>query len=79
MKWLYEALVKLSVWSASRRYGEEVIQVDIHLKSGRKILIMDKDEQDKLVRTAQVLSKEWTQDQVDDLRKAILKIREGEK
>ena len=78
MKWLHESILKLSMWSAERLYGERVVQVDVWFEGGRKVCLMTVDEQRKLIRVAKELNKNWTQKEKDELQEAIKRIRSEE-
>ncbi|MFS7308408.1 hypothetical protein [Rahnella inusitata] len=70
---IWKMLLKLSSYAASRLYKGDVIQVDIHLADGRKLMVMDKDESEKLVHYVKELGK-ITPQQVDAIKKAISEI-----
>ncbi|MBI0281501.1 hypothetical protein I6G84_00030 [Cronobacter sakazakii] len=40
MTWLYDILLKLSMFAAERLYKEKVEQVDVWMKSGRQVCLM---------------------------------------
>lgn len=79
MKILWKTLLHLSALAAQKLYGEKVTQVDVWLESGRKLMLMDRDESDRFVSTCQQLKSEWTEQQKQELRKAIARIRQDEK
>ncbi|EGT5653938.1 hypothetical protein AGJ25_22570, partial [Cronobacter sakazakii] len=78
MTWLYDILLKLSMFAAERLYKEKVEQVDVWLKSGRQVCLMTRDSADQLKRVTENLREAWTPQQVDELKAAIKKIREEE-
>ena len=73
MSEIWKMLLKLSSYAASRLYKGDVIQVDIHLADGRKLMIMDKDESERLIHCVKELGK-MTPQQVDAIKKAITEI-----
>lgn len=73
MKILWELLLKLSSTAAAKLYKSEVIQVDIHLANGQKLMIMSKDESERLARCTKLMVY-WTPEQVDEITKQIDKI-----
>lgn len=79
MKILWKTLLHLSAFAAQKLYGEKVSQVDVWLESGRKLMLMDRDESDRFVSTCRQLNSEWTEKQKQELRKAIARIRRDEK
>lgn len=72
---IYKLLLKASIWAASKIYKEEVVQVDIWFDGGRRVMVMSKDEQDKLVYMARQLNTNWTDQEKEELKTAIRKIR----
>ncbi|EJH8726839.1 hypothetical protein [Cronobacter sakazakii] len=78
MTWLYDMLLKLSMFAAERLYKEKVEQVDVWLRSGRQVCLMTRDSADQLKRVSESLRDAWTPQQVDELKAAIKKIREEE-
>ncbi|MCZ4057810.1 hypothetical protein O3W44_01550 [Pantoea sp. LMR881] len=79
MKIIWNALLHLSAYAAQKLYGERVAQVDVWLESGKQLMLMDRDESEKLVRVSRQLRDEWTEQEKEDLRLAIHRIREHEK
>lgn len=79
MKIIWNALLHASAYAAKKLYGEKVTQVDVWLESGRKLLLMDRTESAKLAIVARELSGEWTEQERDELRKAIAHIRKHER
>ena len=79
MKIIWNALLHLSAYAAQKLYGERVTQVDVWLESGRKLMLMDRDESEKLVRVSRQMQDEWTEQEKEDLRLAIRSIRQHEK
>lgn len=79
MKLIWNALLHLSAFAAQKLYGERVTQVDIWLESGKKLMLMDRDESEKLARVSRLLQDEWAEQEKEDLRLAIRSIREHEK
>ncbi|UAN64281.1 hypothetical protein [Serratia sp. JSRIV006] len=77
-KWLFEVLMTLSIGLAKKVYGEEITQVDIWLASGKQLMVMSRDEVQRLGQVAKELSGSWTQEEVTQLRNAIEKIRNEE-
>lgn len=73
MKVIWELLLKLSSTAAAKLYKSEVVQVDIHLDNGQKLMIMSKDESERLVRCTKLMV-EWTPEQVAAITKQIDKI-----
>lgn len=78
MTWVYELLLKLSITAAKKIYKEEVEQVDVWFKSGKKVCLMSRDSAQQLKRVAENLRDEWTPEQVDRLKDAITSIRKDE-
>lgn len=78
MKIIWNTLLHLSAYAAQKLYGEKVNQVDVWLESGRKLMLMDRSEADKLIRVSRVLNESWTEAEKEDLRKAIQSIRNSE-
>ncbi|PPX79726.1 hypothetical protein C3D70_20540 [Cronobacter sakazakii] len=78
MTWLYDILLKLSMFAAERLYKEKVEQVDVWLMSGRQVCLMTRDSADQLKRVSEIIRDAWTPQQVDELKAAIKKIREEE-
>ncbi|WP_333620323.1 hypothetical protein [Pantoea septica] len=79
MKILWNALLHLSAFAAEKLYGEKVTQVDIWLESGRRLMLMDRDESERLARVSKQLNDAWTEQEKDELRQAISAIRQHEK
>lgn len=79
MKILWNALLHASAFAAEKLYGEKVTQVDVWLESGRQLMLMDRDESDRLVRVSRQLKDEWTEQEKEELRQAISAIRQHEK
>lgn len=77
-KWLFEVLMTLSIGLAKKVYGEEITQVDIWLASGKQLMVMSRNEAQRLGQVAKELSGSWTQEEVAQLRNAIEKIRKEE-
>ncbi|MCC4519037.1 hypothetical protein LMA44_17585 [Enterobacter hormaechei] len=78
MTWLYEFLLKLSITAAQKICKEEVEQVDVWFKSGKQVCLMSRDSAQQLKRVAENLRDEWTPEQVDRLKTAIISIRKDE-
>lgn len=77
MKLLWKLLLKLSITAAEKLNGCEVVQVDIHLASGNKLMIMDRDELGKLKACTKLLA-EWSPENIAELEKQIDRLnREG--
>lgn len=70
MKIIWELLLKLSSTAASKLYGSDVIQVDIHLENGKKLMIMSQEESDKLRRCTELLI-QWKDEDIAELKKKI--------
>lgn len=79
MKLIWNALLHLSAFAAQKLYGEKVTQVDVWLESGRQLILMDRDETERLVRVSRQLQDEWTEKEKEELRQAISAIRQHEK
>ncbi|WP_033750818.1 hypothetical protein [Pantoea sp. NGS-ED-1003] len=79
MKIFWNTLLHLSAFAAQKLYGEKVTQVDVWLESGRQLMLMDRDESERLVRVCKNLKSEWTEQQKQELREAIYSIRQHEK
>lgn len=78
MTWLYELLLKLSMTAVQKIYKEDVEQVDVWFKNGKKVCLMTRDSAQQLKRVAENLRDEWTPEQVDRLKAAITSIRKDE-
>ena len=79
MKILWNALLHASAFAAEKLYGEKVTQVDVWLESGRQLMLMDRDESERLVRACRQLKSVWTEQEKEELRKAIAHIRKHER
>lgn len=79
MKLIWNALLHLSAFAAQKLYGEKVTQVDVWLESGRQLILMDRDESERLVRVCRHMKDEWTEKEKEELRQAISAIRHHEK
>lgn len=75
---IYKLLLKASIWAASKIHKEEVVQVDIWFDGGRRVMVMSRDEQDKLVYMARHLNTNWSDQEKEELKTAIRKIRREE-
>ncbi|MFR0653320.1 hypothetical protein SB719_01785 [Pantoea sp. SIMBA_079] len=75
MKCIWIALLHASAFAARKLYGVEVSQVDVWLEDGRKLLLMDRTEADRLKFMAKELNSEWTESQRAALNEAVQRIR----
>ncbi|MGP2520481.1 hypothetical protein ACTUSX_11410 [Pantoea ananatis] len=75
MKFIWKALLHSSAYAAQKLYGEKVTQVDVWLESGKKLLLMDQSESERLQVVAKLLNDSWTDDEKSRLQSAIREIR----